>query len=64
MVQPAVKAVVNKGVNGCVFAYGQTGSGKTYSMYGSNPDMSAFKTKSLDSLTEPEIMNLESFGVA
>ena len=36
LVQPAVDAVVRKGVNACVFAYGQTGSGKTYTMYGKN----------------------------
>ena len=64
MVQPSVRAVVNQGINGCVFAYGQTGSGKTYSMYGSNPDMSSFKAKQLDALTEADLQQYEGFGVA
>ena len=61
MVAPAVKQVVARGHNACVFAYGQTGSGKTYTIYGASDDK---KTKAVDQMTREEMESFEGLGMA
>ena len=56
MVSPAVRQVVSKGHNACVFAYGQTGSGKTYTIYGATDENKKAKTTSVGQFATREQM--------
>ena len=60
MIQPALRSVVQDGVNACVFAYGQTGSGKTYTIYGSGEKAA----RSVSLMTDQEIRDFQGFGMA